>query len=111
VADRGGVAVPYALKNLEDRGNLFVNATDPVYEGMIIGEHSRENDLNVNATKEKKLSNMRSSGSDDAIVLSPVLPMTIGKAITFIKDDELVEITPKSVRLRKKILPANQRKG
>ncbi|HDQ25933.1 MAG TPA: translational GTPase TypA, partial [bacterium] len=111
VADRPGVAVPYALKNLEDRGNLFVCPQEPVYEGMIVGENSRDNDLNVNPCKEKKLTNMRASGSDDAIVLKPVLPLTLGKAITFIQEDELVEVTPKSIRLRKKILPANMRKS
>lgn len=111
VADRQGVAVPYALANLEERGTLFIRPGDPVYEGMIVAEYSRESDLNVNPCKEKKLTNMRNSGSDDNIVLKPVLPITIGKAITFIRDDEMVEITPKSIRLRKKILSASFRKS
>ncbi|MEW6235101.1 MAG: translational GTPase TypA [Candidatus Omnitrophota bacterium] len=110
VSDRQGAAVPYALFNLEPRGVLFVRPGDPVYEGMIVGEHNRDNDLNVNPCKEKKLSNMRSSGKDEAVVLTPVIPMTLEKAIEFIKEDEMVEATPKSVRLRKTILPANQRK-
>ncbi len=109
VADRPGAAVPYALSNLKARGNLFVRPGDPVYEGMIIGEHNRETDLNVNACKEKKLTNMRASGKDDAIVLPPVLPMTLERALHFIREDELVEITPKSIRLRKVELSASKR--
>ncbi|RJP24643.1 MAG: translational GTPase TypA [Candidatus Omnitrophota bacterium] len=110
VADRQGAAVPYALFNLEPRGILFIPPGDPVYEGMIIGEHNREKDINVNPCKEKKLSNMRSAGKDDNVLLTPVAPMTLERAIEFIKDDEMVEVTPKSIRLRKTILPANQRK-
>lgn len=110
VADRQGSAMPYALFNLEPRGIIFITPTTPVYEGMIVGEHNRENDLNVNVCKEKKLTNMRASGKDDAVDLTPVTPMTLEKAIEFIKDDELVEITPQSIRLRKVILPSNQRK-
>ncbi len=109
VADRPGSAVPYALSNLKARGNLFVRPGDPVYEGMIIGEHNRETDLNVNACKEKKLTNMRASGKDDAIVLPPVLPMTLERALYFIREDELVEITPKSIRIRKDELSAARR--
>jgi GTP-binding protein len=81
-----------------------------VYEGMIVGEHNRQKDLNVNATKEKKLSNMRASGKDEGVHLAPVIPLTLEHAIEFIKDDELVEVTPQSIRLRKKILPISQRK-
>ena len=110
VADRQGAAVPYALFNLEPRGNLFVVPGDPVYEGMIVGEHNRENDLNVNPCKMKKLSNMRAAGKDENVVLTPVIPLTIEKAIQFIRDDELVEITPTSIRLRKRVLDAAQRK-
>lgn len=110
VADRQGVAVAYALFKLEPRGVLFVNPGTPVYEGMIVGEHNRANDMNVNVCKEKKLTNMRSSTKDDGIMLTPVLPMTLEKAIEFIREDELVEVTPKSIRLRKAILPASQRK-
>ncbi|MBI4833461.1 MAG: translational GTPase TypA [Planctomycetes bacterium] len=111
VADRTGVAASYALQNLELRGNLFIKPGDKVYEGMVVGEYPRDFDINVNAAKGKKLTNMRSSTSDDIIVLKPVLPMTLGRAITFIKDDELVEVTPKSVRLRKKILSVQERRG
>lgn len=111
VADRSGETVPYALFNLEPRGLLFVAPGEPVYEGMIVGEHNRENDLNVNPCKTKKLTNMRASGKDDAVILTPILPMTLERAIQFVKDDEMVEVTPKSIRLRKMILPAAQRKG
>ncbi len=109
VADRAGAAVPYALSNLKARGNLFIRPGEPVYEGMIIGEHNRESDLNVNACKEKKLTNIRASGKDDAIVLPPILPMTLERALHFIREDELVEITPKSIRLRKMELSASKR--
>ena len=109
VADRPGSAVAYALYNLEPRGQLFVTPNDPVYEGMIVGEHNRGADIDVNATKEKKLTNMRASGKDEAVILTPVLPMTLERAIHFIREDELVEITPKSIRLRKSVLPAKDR--
>ncbi|WP_291321546.1 translational GTPase TypA [Desulfonatronospira sp.] len=109
VADRPGNAVPYALSNLKARGNLFITPGTPVYEGMIVGEHNREHDLNVNVCKEKKLSNVRAAGKDDAIVLPPVLPMTLERALHFIREDELVEVTPVSIRLRKTILSASQR--
>ena len=111
VADRTGECVPYALFNLEPRGLMFVNPGDPVYEGMIVGEHNRDNDLNVNPCKTKKLTNMRASGKDDAVVLTPVMPMTLERAIQFIRDDEMVEITPRSIRLRKSTLPAVHRKA
>ncbi len=110
VADRSGEAVPYALFNLEPRGQLFVKPGDIVYEGMIVGEHNRDNDLNVNPCKAKKLSNVRASGKDDAVVLTPVLPMTLERAIQFIREDELLEVTPLSIRLRKATLSATQRK-
>jgi GTP-binding protein len=109
VSDRDGVAVPYALFHLEPRGVLFITPNETVYEGMIIGEHSRDNDLDVNPTKEKKLSNMRAAGKDENITLTPVTPMTLERALEFIRDDELVEVTPKSIRLRKAVLRANQR--
>ncbi|MDA3951556.1 MAG: translational GTPase TypA [Spirochaeta sp.] len=111
VADRPGEAVPYALFNLEPRGTLFIRPGDSVYEGMIVGEHNRDNDLNVNPCKTKKLTNMRASGKDDAVVLTPVLAMTLERAIQFIRDDEMVEVTPRSIRMRKVILPAVKRKG
>lgn len=110
IADRQGSAVAYALFNLEPRGVLFISPGEACYEGMIIGEHNREVDINVNPLKEKKLTNMRASGKDDAVILSPVRPMTIEHAIHFIREDELVEITPKSIRLRKALLPANRRR-
>jgi GTP-binding protein len=110
VSDRQGETVPYGLFHLEPRGVLCVGPGVPVYEGMIVGEHNREKDLNVNACREKKLSNMRAAGKDENIILTPVLPMTLERAIEFIKEDELVEVTPKNIRLRKAILPANQRK-
>ncbi len=109
VSDRQGVAVAYALFNLEPRGELFVVPNDPVYEGMVVGEHNRDNDINVNPAKEKKLTNMRASGKDEHVVLSPIRPMTLERAIHFIKDDEMVEVTPKSVRLRKTVLSAQER--
>ncbi|EPR30634.1 GTP-binding protein TypA [Alkalidesulfovibrio alkalitolerans DSM 16529] len=101
VADRSGQGVAYALFNLEPRGRLFVVPNDPVYEGMIVGEHNRESDLDVNPCKEKKLTNMRASGKDENVILTNVTPMTLERAINFIRDDELVEVTPSSIRLRK----------
>lgn len=110
VSDRQGETVAYGLFHLEPRGTLFVDAGVPVYEGMIVGEHNRDNDLNVNPCKEKKLSNMRAAGKDENIILTPVLPVTLERAIEFIRDDEFVEVTPKNIRLRKAILKAQQRK-
>lgn len=110
VADRPGEAVAYALFNLEARGDLFVTPNMPIYEGLIIGENSRSQDMNVNPCKGKKLTNMRAAGRDDNVILTPVTPMTLERAIEFIREDELVEVTPKSIRLRKAILPASQRK-
>ncbi len=109
VSDRQGKAVPYALFNLEPRGQLFIEAGTPVYEGMIVGEHNRHQDIDVNACKEKKLTNMRASGKDEHVICSPVKAMTLEKAIHFIRDDEMVEVTPLSIRLRKTILNASQR--
>ena len=101
VSDRGGKAVTYALYNLEPRGRLFITPGEPVYEGSVIGEHNRENDLNVNPCKEKKLTNIRASGRDEALFLTPVLPLTLEQAIEFLNDDECLEITPISIRIRK----------
>jgi GTP-binding protein len=109
VADRAGVTTAYALYNLQERGELFVGPTVEVYEGMIIGENSRDNDLDVNAVREKKLTNMRSSTADEAIRLVPFRTLNLEQAIEFIADDEYVEVTPKSLRLRKKILQSNKR--
>lgn len=101
ISDRQGLTTSHALFNLEPRGTLFLTPGEQVYEGMIIGEHNKDNDLNVNACKPKKLSNMRASSKDEAVILTPVTPLTLEKAIEFIKEDELVEVTPKSIRLRK----------
>lgn len=109
VADRPGSAVAYALYNLEPRGTLFVEPGDPVYEGMIVGEHNRDNDIDVNATKEKKLTNLRAAGKDENVILTPVRRMTLERAIHFARADELVEVTPKSIRLRKTELSAQKR--
>jgi GTP-binding protein len=109
VADRAGKAVPYALFNLEPRGRLFIVPGDPVYEGMIVGEHNRGEDIDVNPCKEKKLSNMRAAGKDENVILSPVKPITLEQAISFIRDDELVEITPLAMRMRKAVLSAQKR--
>ncbi|MBN1410430.1 MAG: translational GTPase TypA [Spirochaetales bacterium] len=110
VADRQGEAVPYAIFSLEPRGHLFVVPGDPVYEGMIVGEHSRDNDLNVNICRTKKLTNLRAAGKDDAVILTPVTPMTLERALQFIREDEMVEITPLSIRMRKVKLSAQDRK-
>jgi GTP-binding protein len=109
VADRRGNAVPYALFNLEPRGQLFILPGQPFYEGMIVGEHNRAEDIDVNPAKEKKLSNMRAAGKDENVILSPVRPMTLEYAISFIRKDERVEVTPKSIRLRKAILDPKKR--
>ena len=109
VADRTGVATAYALSNLQERGEIFIEAATMVYEGMIIGENARPSDMDVNVTKEKKQTNMRASSADEAIRLIPPRILGLEQAIEFINDDELVEITPKSIRLRKRILAANQR--
>jgi len=109
VADRAGKVTAYAIEGLQPRGVLFVSPTDEVYEGMIVGEHARGNDLDVNIVKEKKLTNMRASGSDDTVHLVPPRLMNLEQAIEFIKADELVEVTPKAFRLRKRILKANMR--
>ena len=104
VADRTGVATAYAIYNLQERGEIFVDPATTVYEGMIVGENSRQNDMDVNVTKEKKQTNMRASTADEAIRLIPPRIMSLEQAIEFINDDELVEVTPKSIRLRKRIL-------
>jgi GTP-binding protein len=109
VADRPGVATGYAIYNLQERGVIFIEPTTDVYEGMIVGENARANDLDVNIVKEKKLTNMRASTSDEAIRIVPPRILNLEQAIEFIREDEYVEITPKSIRLRKKILKANQR--
>jgi len=109
ISDRAGVTTAFAINGLQERGEIFMSPGQEVYEGMIVGENSRDSDLNVNIVREKKLTNMRSSSADDAIRLVPPKIMTLELAIEFIEIDEFVEITPKSIRLRKKILKANQR--
>ncbi len=110
VSNANGKAVAFALFNLQNRGRLIVSPNDPVYEGMIVGLHSRDNDLTVNPMKEKKLTNVRASGSDDAIILNGILAQSLEEALLFIQDDELVEITPDSIRLRKSLLKEHERK-
>jgi GTP-binding protein len=109
VADRTGVATAYAIANLQERGEIFISPGQAVYEGMIIGENARNSDMDVNVCKEKKQTNMRASSADEAIRLIPPRILGLEQAIEFINDDELVEITPKGIRLRKRVLAANQR--
>ncbi|PIZ19892.1 MAG: translational GTPase TypA [Deltaproteobacteria bacterium CG_4_10_14_0_8_um_filter_43_12] len=109
VSDRNGKSTTYALVHLQPRGTIFIKENTPVYEGMIIGENSRDNDLDVNVTKGKELSNMRASGSDEALQLVPPRLLTLEQSIEFIKEDELVEVTPQSIRLRKGVLDSNKR--
>jgi GTP-binding protein len=105
-----GRATPYALDNLQDRGTLFVGGGEQVYEGQIAGEHCRDNDLPVNVCREKKLTNVRAAGADKAIILKPPRQLTLELALEYIEDDELVEVTPKAIRLRKLFLKENDRK-
>ena len=109
VADRAGIATSYAIFNLQERGEIFIDPATPVYEGMLIGENSRPADMDVNVTKEKKQTNMRASSADEAIRLIPPRKLGLEQAIEFINDDELVEVTPSTIRLRKRILAANMR--
>jgi GTP-binding protein len=110
IANGGGTAVAYALWYLEERGPLFITPGTEVYEGMIIGEHNRGSDLEVNPLKAKQLTNIRTTSKDEAIRLTPPRSMSLEKAIAYIEDDELVEVTPKSIRLRKRLLDPNARK-
>jgi len=109
VADRAGKATAYAIWNLQERGEIFITPGTEVYEGMIIGENARAADLDVNIVKEKKLTNMRASTADEAIRLVSPRILNLEQAIEFIREEEFVEATPQSIRLRKKILPANKR--
>ncbi|HVJ17943.1 MAG TPA: translational GTPase TypA [Polyangiaceae bacterium] len=109
VADRAGVTTPYALFHLQPRGVLFVDPGTDVYEGMIVGEHNRPNDLDVNVVREKKLTNIRAAGRDENIILSPPRPLSIDTALEFIDRDELLEVTPDALRLRKRMLDCNRR--
>ena len=105
-----GKTLAYALFNLQERGRLFLGHGEDIYEGQIVGIHSRSNDLAVNPTKAKQLTNIRAAGTDEALTLSPPITHTLEQALEFIEDDELVEVTPKSIRLRKKFLTENERK-
>ncbi len=109
VADRGGITTAYALFHLQPRGELFVSASTLVYEGMVVGENSRDNDLDVNVVKEKKLTNIRSAGADDTLRLAPPRAMNLEQAMEFIQEGEVIEVTPKNIRIRKKVLEANKR--
>ena len=110
ISSEDGVAVQYALWYLQERGTLFVDPGDKVYVGMILGEHSRGSDLEINPIKEKKLTNIRAAGKDEAMLLTPPRRMSLEQAIAYIEDDELVEVTPLAVRIRKRFLDPNQRK-
>src|SRR5881394_1876076 len=109
VADRPGKTTGHAIFNLQERGEIFIEPGTQVYEGMIVGENARPTDMDVNVTKEKKQTNMRASSADEAIRLIPPRKLGLEQAIEFINDDELVEVTPVSIRLRKRILASNQR--
>lgn len=110
ISNDTGMAVAYAIFNLQDRGAMFIGHQDPVYTGMIVGEHNRDNDLELNVMKGKKLTNMRASGSDEAVILTPPRKLSLEEMMSYINDDELVEVTPKSLRLRKRYLDPNDRK-
>jgi GTP-binding protein len=105
-----GEAIPYSLHNLQDRGKFFINPGEPVYEGQVIGEHSRQGDLVVNVTKTKKLTNMRATGSEEKMKIAPPVIFTLEEALEYIQADEYVEVTPKSIRLRKVYLNETDRK-
>jgi len=109
ISDRAGDTVEYGLLGLEDRGILFLGPGVPVYEGMIIGEHSKDNDLNVNPCREKKLTNIRSAGAEFLVTLAGIRKMSLEQCLEWIDEDEWIEVTPKSIRLRKKVLPQNLR--
>jgi GTP-binding protein len=109
VADRAGVTTAFALWNIQERGEMFVGPGTEVYEGMIVGDNSREADMDVNVTKEKKQTNMRASSADEAIRLIPHRDLSLEQAIEYIAEDEFVEVTPKSLRLRKKVLDTKKR--
>jgi GTP-binding protein len=110
LSNQPGEAVAYAMFNLEDRGPMIIEPGDKVYQGMIIGIHTRDNDLEVNVLKGKQLTNIRSAGKDEAVKLTPPIKMTLDRALSWIQDDELVEVTPKNIRLRKMYLDPNDRK-
>jgi GTP-binding protein len=105
-----GASTAYAIDGLQDRGKFFINPGDIVYKGQIIGEHTKENDIEVNVQRGKKLSNMRASGSDKAVKITPAIIFSLEEALEYIEDDEMVEVTPKSIRLRKLYLDTHDRK-
>jgi GTP-binding protein len=110
VSTETGRATPFALDNLQERGILFIGGGEQVYEGQIVAEHCRDNDLPVNVCREKKLTNIRAAGADKAIILKPPRQMTLELALEYIEEDELVEVTPKAIRMRKRFLTENERK-
>jgi GTP-binding protein len=110
ISNEAGEAVAYAMWKLEDRGPMMIEPGAKVYRGMIVGEHTRDNDLEINVLKGKQLTNIRTTSKDEAVRLTPPIRMTLEKALAYIEDDELVEVTPKSIRLRKKLLDPNERK-
>jgi len=109
VADRPGVATPYALLHLQDRGSFFIDPTSEVYEGQVIGENTRGDDMDVNITREKKLTNMRAASADTFEQLTPALKLSLEESLEFAREDECVEVTPSAVRIRKVILDKNER--
>jgi GTP-binding protein len=110
ISNAQGKALAYALFNLQERGRLMVSHADEVYEGQVVGVHNRSNDLTVNVLKGKQLTNIRAAGTDEALTLTPPIKLSLEQALEFIDDDELVEITPKSIRIRKRMLTENERK-
>ena len=110
ISTETGQAVAYAIFNLQDRGVMYIKPQTKVYTGMVVGEHNKENDLEINVLKGKQLTNVRASGSDKAVTLVPPVKMTLEQMISFIRDDELLEVTPMNLRLRKKYLDSNERK-
>src|SRR5947199_7630839 len=111
IADRGGQATGFAIAHLQERGSLFIAPGDKLYEGMVVGENARENDLDVNASKPKKLTNMRAASADETVRLIPPRPLSLEQALEFIRDDEAVEVTPTSIRLRKVELSGSRRQS
>jgi GTP-binding protein len=110
IATDSGVATPYALQSAEDRGVIFIGPATKVYQGMIVGEYNRHDDLEVNVCREKQLTNMRSKSSDGAVQLTPYTRLSLEQCLDFIEDDELLEVTPKNLRLRKRYLDPNERR-
>ena len=109
IADRTGTVTEYALMGLDDRGQMFVSIGDEVYEGMVIGEFNKDNDLNVNPTRERKLTNVRAAGSDHYVSIKGAREMNLERCIEWIEQDEWIEVTPKNIRMRKKVLDSNKR--